>query len=68
MLNEKEFWKSKEFWFFVFMIGQAVISLFGYGDFTPTEDQTEIVQVVISMVGLILRLFFTEKRLVLSRR
>ena len=67
MLNEKEFWKSKEFWFFVVVLLQAVVSLFGYGDFTPTEDQTEIVQIVISMVGLILRLFFTEKRLVIPR-
>ena len=67
MLNEKVFWKSKEFWVFLVIIAQGVAGLLGFLDLTPTQDQTENAQIIVAMVGMILRLFFTEKRLVLSR-
>ena len=58
----KEFWKSKTFYFALLYGLVHIAGLFGYLDYTPGTDVTEIVNVLASVVMLILR-FTTTQRL-----
>lgn len=56
----KDFWKSKTLWFFALYLLVAVASVFGFGGFQPTADQSEIIGIVVAIVGIILR-FLTKE-------
>lgn len=45
--------------FFVLVLLVAVANLFGFGDFTLTEEQQDIFNVVVPLAGLVLR-YLTE--------
>jgi len=63
----KDWWKSKTFWFNVaYLIGlvaSAVLVWFGYDQFRPSEDITALGAILLAMVNLILRYFFTKTAL-----
>ena len=48
--------KSKTFWFNALAIVTAVASLFGFGEFKPSEETTELIALISGMVNIILRL------------
>ena len=60
----KKWYESKTLWFAILYGLVSVAGLFGYLDYSPTEDVTEIVGVVVSIVMLILR-FATSKKITL---
>ena len=52
-------YKSKTIWFNLLLLATAVASLFGFLDYTPSPQASEIIAVVVSVVNLILRLIST---------
>ncbi len=56
----KKWYKSKTLWFFVLTLLVSVAGLFGYTDFAPTTQQAEILGVIISVFGVVLRLINNE--------
>lgn len=58
----KKPWMSKTLIFAVLFGAVQLAGLFGYLDYTPTEDVTEIVNIVVAVVVVILRLV-TEKKI-----
>ena len=56
----KKFYASKTFWFFILSLVIAVAGYFGFGDFMLSPDQAEIMTIIVSVIGIVLRLF-TEK-------
>jgi hypothetical protein len=59
-MGTKKFYLSKTFWFAILFGLVSVAGISGYGDYTPSQDTTEIVNVVVAVVFLILR-FITKK-------
>jgi len=57
----KKFYESKTFWFNVLFGVVSIASLFGFGEFTPSESAIEIVAILGAAVNLVLRLFFTSE-------
>ena len=56
----KNFWRSKTLWFFALYLLVAVAGVFGFAGFQPTADQSEIIGIVVAVVGIILRLLTKE--------
>lgn len=54
-MKAKAWYESKTVWFAVLFGLVSVAGLFGYADYTPDTDVTEIVNVIVSVVMLILR-------------
>jgi hypothetical protein len=52
----KKWYQSKTLWFFVLTLIVSVAGLFGFGDFHPSGDQAEIIGVVVSIAGILLRI------------
>lgn len=59
----KKWYQSKTVWFSVLYAVVMAAGLFGYADFSPSSDVAEIVGLIVSMVGVILRLV-TDKKIV----
>lgn len=57
---DKKPWTSKTFWFFLLYLVLNVAGLLGYAEFMPTDDQAEIVGIIVAAAGLILR-FLTNR-------
>ena len=53
----KKFYQSKTVWFAVLFALVSLAGLFGYADFTPSNDVAEIVNVAVAAIVLVLRLF-----------
>ena len=47
---------SKTFWFNVLAAIVAIASLFGFGEFKPSEETTEIIAIIAGAVNIYLRL------------
>lgn len=60
MKNTKNWYLSKTVIFNALSIVLLVAGAFGFGDFQPSEDSTEIGAVLIALVNLVLR-FYTRK-------
>jgi hypothetical protein len=45
--------------FFGLVLGVALANLFGFGDFQMSADQTKLFEVIVPVVGLVLR-YFTD--------
>ena len=58
----KNFWRSKTFWFNVLTLGVAVATAFGFTDFEPAPEVSQIALVVVTIINLILR-FLTKEGL-----
>lgn len=56
----KKPWASKTFWFFILYAVVNISGLVGFADFTPTEDQSELVGLLVAGAGMLLR-FLTNK-------
>ena len=52
----KKFYESKTFWFAILFGLVHVAGLVGFADYTPSEDVSEIVNVVGAAIFLVLRL------------
>jgi multisubunit Na+/H+ antiporter MnhB subunit len=52
----KKLFQSKTVLFAVLFFAVSVAGLFGYADYTPGSDLTEIVNIAVSVVMLVLRL------------
>ena len=59
-MYDKEFYRSKTFWFFLLYLVVAVANVFGFGGFQAAPDQVEIAAVIVAVVGLVLR-FLTKE-------
>jgi len=57
----KAWYESKTVWFAVLFGLVSVAGLFGYADYTPDSNVTEIVNVVVSVIVLVLRLVTSTK-------
>ena len=47
--------KSKTFWFNALAIVTAVASLFGFGEFKPSEETTELIVLITGIINIALR-------------
>ena len=54
--NQKPWYASKTLWFNILFGLVAVAGLFGFADFEPTPQVTEIVAIVVAVINMILRL------------
>ena len=54
-MESKKFYESKTFWFNLLAGLVAVASLFGFGDYVPSENATEIIALILTIVNLALR-------------
>ena len=63
----KKFWESKTFWFnlitLLVTIAIPILNHFGWAEFTPSPEWTTIAGVLVTVVNLVLRLWFTSKKL-----
>ena len=57
---DKEFYKSKTFWFGALWVVLGVAGLFGYADFEPSSDLEQIMEIVNGVLVILLR-FLTNK-------
>lgn len=56
----KKLYESRTIIFFVLTLIVAIAGVFGFADFTPSGQEAEIVAIVISIVGLVLRMFTSK--------
>jgi len=59
----KKWYESKTFWFNVLAGIVMIASAFGFAEFEPAPEVATIAGVVIVVINLLLRLFFTGKKL-----
>jgi hypothetical protein len=52
---DKEFWKSKTFYFGLLSIIVGVAGLFGFGDFVPGSDVIEWAEIINGLIVIALR-------------
>ena len=52
---DKNFWKSKTFWFGALSILVGVAGLFGFGDFVPGSDVIEWAEIINGLIVIGLR-------------
>ena len=64
-MDTKPIYLSKTFWFFLLSLLVAVAGAFGFGGYQPDAQQQEIIAVVVSVVGILLR-FVTNKGVTLK--
>ena len=62
-MDTKPFYLSKVFWFNLLFVIGAVAAYFGFADFKPEATTIELAAVLVSVINLILRLFFTTTAL-----
>jgi hypothetical protein len=62
-MNGKEWYKSKMFWFNALALLVAVAAGFGFAEFEPDQDVVTIATGLIAVINLVLRLWFTDKKL-----
>lgn len=58
-------WQSKEFWFSGLFLLTALANLFGFAGFEPSGEVKDLALVLTTLVPLILRVFFTERKITL---
>ena len=67
-MNSKSWYESKTFWFnllfLLVTVAAPVLGHFGWADFQPDAIWVTIGGVLVTVVNLVLRLVFTEKKLV----
>lgn len=51
----KKWYKSRTLWFALLFGLVSIAGLFGYADFTPSGDVSEIVNICVAVIVLILR-------------
>jgi membrane-bound metal-dependent hydrolase YbcI (DUF457 family) len=56
----KPWYESKTFWFNALFLLSAVAAYFGFADFKPDANVTELAGVVVAVINIILR-FITTK-------
>ena len=56
----KALFKSKTFWFNVLAGVVAIASLFGFGDFQPSEQTAEYIATATAIINILLRLKTAE--------
>ena len=61
----KSIFRSKTFYFFLLYGVVSVAGLLGFADYTPSGDESEIVGIVVSVAGVVLR-FVTNKGVTLG--
>ena len=59
-MDTKPFYLSKTFWFNLLFVIGAIAAYFGFADFKPEANVVELAVVLVSVINLILRLFFTK--------
>lgn len=59
-LDTKPFYLSKTLWFNLLFVMVAIAAYFGFVDFKPEANVVELAAVLVSVINLILRLFFTK--------
>ena len=52
---DKDFWKSKTFYFGLLSILVGVAGLFGFGDFVPGSDVIEWAEIINGLIVIFLR-------------
>ena len=52
---DKDFWKSKTFYFGLLWVLIGVAGLFGYGDFVPGSDVIEWAEIINGLLVIVLR-------------
>ena len=52
---DKDFWKSKPFYFGLLSILVGVAGLFGFGDFVPGSDVIEWAEIINGLIVIFLR-------------
>ncbi len=60
-METKPFWQSKTFWINVIAIVATITGTFGLDLGLDPETQATVAGVIIAIVNIILRLFFTDK-------
>lgn len=56
-VEPKKWYESKTLWFFILTLIVSVAGLFGFADFELSPGQAEIIGVIISIIGVLLRAF-----------
>jgi hypothetical protein len=56
VIKGKALLSSKTFWFNLLAAVVAIASIFGFADFKPSGEVTEIITVIVSAVNIFLRL------------
>lgn len=63
-MDTKPIWRSKTFWFnvafIVITLGGAALRHLGYTDFQPSSEVVEVAGVLLAIVNIILRRYFTR--------
>ena len=61
MDSEKKVWQSKTFWFALLFGVVQVAGLFGFADYSPSDDVQEIVNIIVAVVVIVLRFLSNKK-------
>jgi len=56
----KKFWKSKTFWFGALFVANGFAQVFGFGDFVPSGELSEITSLGAGVLIWILRATTTQ--------
>jgi hypothetical protein len=56
-MEVKKWYQSKTLWFFVLSLIVSVAGYFGFADFHPSAGQEELIGIIISVMGILLRAF-----------
>lgn len=59
----KKWYASKTFWFNLLALAVALASAFGFAEFNPEPEVLVIASGVAAVINLVLRLWFTDKKL-----
>jgi protein-S-isoprenylcysteine O-methyltransferase Ste14 len=69
-MQSKSFWESKTFWFnlltLLVTVALPVLNHFGWAEFEPGAEWVAITGVLVTVVNLILRLWFTRQAIKLG--
>ncbi len=64
----KSVFRSKTFWFNVVFVLVTVANALGFAEFVPADDAQQIAVVVVAVVNLVLRLWFTDTAITQTHR
>jgi len=59
-MDAKPWYKSKTLYFFALTLVVAVAGAFGFAGYQPDAQQQEIISIVVSVVGIILRMITSK--------